>query len=73
VNDRIIVRTKSNLSFVGEICKNNIIKDQEGVFLKTNPKSEIKIWCPKDEIQCLIFSKDKIIEGDELKNEFRFY
>jgi hypothetical protein len=70
MKDRVIMRTKSNLSFGGEIYSNNLIEDRMGILLKTNPNSEIKIWFPVEEIECIIMSNEKIIKGDEIKNEF---
>lgn len=72
MTNRIIVRIKSNLSFAGQICVNDLIKEKDGILLQTNPNSNIKIWCPIEEIQCVIMSNDKIIKGEELANEFRF-
>lgn len=71
MTNRVIVRINSNLSFAGEICENSIINRKDGILLKTNPNSEIKIWCPKKEIECVIMD-NRIIKGEELKDEFGF-
>ncbi|WP_163192177.1 hypothetical protein [Clostridium thermarum] len=70
--DRVILRTISNLSFAGEICATELENEGKGVLIKTSPKSEIKIWCPENEIQSIIFKSGKILQGDELKNELGF-
>lgn len=70
--DRIILRTISNLSFAGEICAKQLENEGKGILLKPSPNSEVKIWCPEKELQCIIFKSGKILEGDELKNELGF-
>lgn len=65
--DRIILRTTSNLSFAGEIVENNIIEGK-GLLLKTNPKFDMKIWCPFDEISSIIVDGE-IIEKDNISGE----
>lgn len=68
MSERVLLRTISNLSFAGEICS-NILDGEKGILLKPSPNSNIKIWCPQNEIQNLIMKNGKMIKGDELENE----
>lgn len=72
MKSRIILRTVSNLSFAGEVTNNKLDNDEKGILLKTSPNSNIKIWCPVEEIKSIIMPTGKILEGDELRNEFGF-
>lgn len=58
----MIVRMNSNLSFAGEGAGYNL-DGAAGVLLKPSEKSELKIWCPKDEIQEIILPTGKVIKG----------
>ena len=50
---RIIVRTTSNLSYIGSVSNEDIVIEG-GILLKTSPKMDIKIWIPTEEIDCII-------------------
>lgn len=50
---RIVVRTIANVSFVGNICENDIF-NEEGILLRPNPRLNMRIFVPKDEIAELI-------------------
>ncbi|WP_113671423.1 hypothetical protein [Vallitalea guaymasensis] len=68
--NKIILRTTSNLSFCGEIVTNNLL-NEKGALLKTSPRSDIKIWCPIDEIKTIIYPDGKKVEGEDIKHELR--
>lgn len=69
VNDRIVLRTASNLSFVGEVCASKLNDGEKGILLKPSRNSGVKIWCPEQEVQCIILKDGQVLEGDDLKNE----
>ena len=64
VDERVIVRATNNLSFAGEIIKD--INVSNGILLKPSQRSEIKIWFPKSEIECVIYPNGKIQKGEDL-------
>lgn len=70
-DERVIVRTVTNLSYAGQICKNVI--ESQGLMIKPSPKSDIKIWFPIQEIECIIKMNGNVIKGEELENECRLY
>lgn len=72
MTDRLILRTTSNLSFAGKICNYEKIKEEGGILIKPSEKSGIKVWCPIEEVKCIILPYGKIIKGDELKNGYKF-
>lgn len=72
LSERIIVRTKTNLSYAGEICK-RLNTDEDGITIKPSKKSDIKIWFPMNEVQCLIKMNGNVVEGEELINECGLY
>lgn len=71
-NERVIVRTITNLSYAGEIC-DGLKEYGDGLVIKPSEKSEIKIWFPVDEIQTIIKMDGNIIEGEAVKDECRLY
>ncbi|HHW22963.1 MAG TPA: hypothetical protein GXX26_08805 [Clostridiaceae bacterium] len=66
MENRIIVRTVSNLSFAGERVTNNIIAEEKGILLKTSPISNIRIWFPAEEIESIIYPDGRIVHGDSI-------
>ncbi len=65
--ERIILRTTSNLSFAGKIVENNLFEGK-GLLLRTNPKYQMKIWCPFDEISSII-ADGEVINKDSITGE----
>ncbi|TGY89436.1 hypothetical protein E5329_25045 [Petralouisia muris] len=61
---RVVIRAKSSLSFAGEIKK--YTNDSKGILLKPSERSEIKIWFPMDEIECIIYPNGEVKKGEEL-------
>lgn len=57
MDKRIIVRTKSKLSFAGVVVE----KDSSIIKLKLSDNSEIQLLIPKNEIESII-SNNKIVE-----------
>jgi hypothetical protein len=70
--ERVIVRTISNLSYAGEICINKNISEK-GLLIKPSPKSNIKVWIPTDEIQCIIKMNGNVLEREAVLNECKLY
>ncbi len=64
MNNRMIIRTVSNLSFAGERVQNNLIADEKGILLKTSPNSNIKIWFPVEEIGSIIYPDGRFVRRD---------
>lgn len=60
---RIIVRTTSNVSYVGNVCENNKF-DSEGIVVAPNPKLKMLIFIPKEEISELIYDSNRISYDD---------
>ncbi|HEY9059130.1 MAG TPA: hypothetical protein VIO64_01315 [Pseudobacteroides sp.] len=71
MTNRLILRTTSNLSFAGEICKNEKLEGENGILIKPSEKSEIKVWCPLEEVKCIILPNGQMIEGEELRNGYK--
>lgn len=71
-SERIIVRTKTNLSYAGAVCNRNY-GEAAGILIKPSPKSNIKVWFPIDEIQCIIKMDGVVVEGEELRHECGLY
>lgn len=71
IDKKIILRVVSNLSFTGEVIsvKNN---NEEGIFLKPSEESEIKIWCPKNEIKAIILPDGREVSMEVMCDEFKF-
>lgn len=65
MDKRVIVRTTSNLSFSGENCALEAAQKAKGILLKTSPKSEIKVWIPAQEINCVILPGGQVIPGKD--------
>ena len=71
MTERFILRTKSNLSFAGEYCSNNISgQSADGILIKPSNNSGIMIWCPINEVQSVIFPDGIVLEGDDLLKKF---
>lgn len=64
VDERVIVRATNNLSFAGEIVKDTNVSN--GILLKPSKRSEIKIWFPKSEIECVIYPNGEVKKGEDL-------
>lgn len=63
-DERVIVRATNNLSFSGEIIE---FKDvSNGILLKPSDRSQIKIWFPVSEIECVIYPDGKVTKGENL-------
>ena len=71
MSERVVLRTKSHLSYAGSICEN---KWFEGVFiLRPSENSNIKILFPLDEVDCIIKMDGSILEKEKLEYECRLY
>ena len=71
MSERMVIRTTSHLSYAGEICRNEW---KEGYFLiKPSEKSNIKIWFPVDEVECIIKLDGTVLEKEMLTDECRLY
>ena len=64
--DKIVVRSKSDITFIGERCLQNNPGKNIGVLVKPSKRSEIKIWYPIDEIREIILSDMTVITGHKL-------
>jgi hypothetical protein len=67
MQNKVVVRTITDLSYAGEILKDYHKENVSGILLKPSPNSEIRIWFPEEEIQCVITPDGKKVEGLELK------
>ena len=52
------------MSFAGEISLGSLGGEEKGVIIKPSLKSDIKIWCPMQEIKCLILPNGNIVEKE---------
>ena len=66
VKDRVIIRTTSNISYIGKICNNDLV-NEDGFLIKTNPNLNMKIWIPLEEITNII-DNSRIYTAKEYKN-----
>jgi len=66
-SERIIIRTSSNLSFAGELIDMDEKVFGKGLLLKLSLNSEIKMWFPNNEIDCVIYPDGVVQKGDEIK------
>ncbi|GHU49171.1 hypothetical protein FACS1894127_1750 [Clostridia bacterium] len=62
----ILLQHKNDLSFTGERCSQVYPNKNIGILIKPSKQSNIKIWCPIDEIKRIILPDMTIIEGNEL-------
>lgn len=65
---RCLLRTISNISFAGILFKDITIEGIKGVMIKMSDESNIRMWCPYNEIESIIFSDGKILDKSELSN-----
>jgi len=56
---RIVVRTTSNVSYIGNVCCKNRF-DSEGIVVAPNPNLKMEIFIPKEEILELIYDGNVI-------------
>lgn len=68
---KIILRINSNLSYAGKVVAVQL-ENEEGILLQPSDKSEVKIWCPKREIQMIIMPDGREETMEAMKNEFGF-
>lgn len=70
MEERGVLRTTTSLSFAGVISKDITVEEKRGIVVKMSDESEIRIWCPYNEVECIILPDGKVIGGDELDNFF---
>ena len=63
---RVLVRTKHNLSYAGEICESQLTSTGYLV-LKPSEKSGVLIMFPKNEIKHIFLPNNKVLEGDDIR------
>lgn len=68
---KIILRLTSSLSFAGKVLAVKL-EEKEGILLQPSENSEVKIWCPKSEIQMIIMPDGREETMEAMKNEFGF-
>jgi len=68
--ERIIVRTKWNISYAGSVENTNIF-EAEGIVLKVSPQTSTLCFIPKDEIKEIVCRAQQVTYEDYLhaKNE----
>jgi hypothetical protein len=64
MKNRIILRTISSVSFAGSVLKGLSAMGEKGVTLKPSDKSNIRIWCPLEEIESIILPNGEVIKED---------
>lgn len=69
MEERCLLRTMSSISFTGVLFKDIIIDDIKGVMIKMSEKSNVRIWCPYDEIESIIFPDGKVLNKSEFSNQ----
>ncbi|MBU3089194.1 hypothetical protein KPL42_11920 [Clostridium gasigenes] len=52
--ERVIVRTKQNITYIGKPVRETEERDVDGIELKIHPVSEMKIFIPYSEIKEII-------------------
>lgn len=70
MQERGLLRTTTSLSFAGVISKNITIEKKKGIVVKLSDESDIRIWCPYNEVECIILPDGKVIGRNELDNFF---
>lgn len=65
--NKIVVRTVTELSYAGEYIKDSINNCAKGILLKPSPNSELMVWFPIEEIQCVITPEGKVIQNEDLE------
>ncbi len=71
MNYKAVLKTISDLSFAGEFCYGKFIDN--GIVLKPSPKSEFKIWCPIEEVKCIILPDGRVVEGEAIVDIFNIF
>ncbi|HOV26304.1 MAG TPA: hypothetical protein PK566_08095 [Pseudobacteroides sp.] len=66
MKNRVILRTISNLSFAGTLSKDVSLENTQGVTLKMSDASQMRIWLPYDEIECVLLPNGQRISGENL-------
>jgi hypothetical protein len=66
MNERILIRTITNLSYVGERVDIKADEFKKGILLKPSPDSNIKIWFPEEEIDCIIHPNGEVQKGEKI-------
>lgn len=51
---RVIVRTTSNVSYIGEVSEQNIF-DESGIVVRLNVKLAMEVFIPEEEVREIIF------------------
>ena len=69
MDKKIILRNIFSLSFAGEVVAVEL-DGKEGVLLKPSDRSEMKIWCPKEEIKLILMPDGRETTVEVMKNEF---
>ena len=62
----IVLQSKDNVSFTGERCVQSNPNENIGILIRPSKQSNIKIWCPIDEIKRIILPDMTVIEEDGL-------
>jgi hypothetical protein len=68
MEERCLLRTITSISFAGVIFKDITIEKMKGIMMKMSDESNIRIWCPYNEIESIILPNGKIINKGELNN-----
>lgn len=54
LNKRVVIELEGNLTFCGLYKGEQILDGREGVYVETDSKSGLRIWCPKEMIRDII-------------------
>lgn len=68
MEERCLLRTISNISFAGILFKDITIEGTKGVMIKMSDESNIRMWCPYNEVESIIFPDGKILDKSELSS-----
>ena len=63
MENRVILRTISNLSFAGKLAKDVIIDNNKGVTLKMSDDCNIRMWFPYEDVECVLLPDGQKIDG----------
>jgi len=65
---RIIIRTTSNICYVGRVCDQDIV-DEDGFLIKTSLVMNLMVWIPAEEVDCII-DKNVLYSATEYKKVY---
>jgi len=66
VGKRVIVRTMSNVTYIGEVSNQNLFHEQ-GIAVRPNPELAMEIFVPEEEVREIIFEVNSLTYREFMK------